>query len=71
MMTRDQLVARLRRAGELEVSGDDQAETDSYSFRNHRALETMCPSVRPIERAMAELRMHRQSTGFPAQPCRP
>ena len=27
--TRDDLVARLRRAGELEVSGDDEAETDS------------------------------------------
>src|SRR5713226_9168430 len=26
-MTRDQLVSRLRRAGELEVSGEDQAET--------------------------------------------
>ena len=29
-MTREQLVARLKRAGELEVSGEDQAETDSY-----------------------------------------
>jgi predicted ester cyclase len=28
--TRDQLVARLVRAGELEVSGEDQAETDTY-----------------------------------------
>jgi predicted ester cyclase len=28
--TRDDLVARLKRAGELEVSGDNQAETDSY-----------------------------------------
>ena len=39
IMTRDQLVARLRRAGELEVSGEDQAETDSYfdttQFRFH------------------------------------
>ena len=38
-MTRDQLVARLKRAGELEVSGGDQAETDSYfdtaRFRFH------------------------------------
>jgi predicted ester cyclase len=30
IMTRDQLVARLKRAGELEVSGEDQAEADSY-----------------------------------------
>jgi predicted ester cyclase len=30
VMTRDQLVARLKRAGELQVSGEDQAETDSY-----------------------------------------
>jgi hypothetical protein len=29
-MTREQLVARLKRAGELVVSGEDQAETDSY-----------------------------------------
>jgi len=29
-MTRDELVARLIRAGELEVSGEDQTETDSY-----------------------------------------
>ncbi|MGA8533685.1 MAG: ester cyclase [Candidatus Tumulicola sp.] len=29
-MTRDELVARLVRAGELELSGEDQAETDSY-----------------------------------------
>jgi predicted ester cyclase len=39
VMTRDQLVARLKRAGELVISGDDQAETDSYfdtvHFRFH------------------------------------
>lgn len=29
-LTRDELVQRLVRAGELEVSGKDQAETDSY-----------------------------------------
>jgi predicted ester cyclase len=34
-MTRDQLVARLKRAGELEVSGEDQAETDSYFDTAH------------------------------------
>ena len=28
---RDTLVARLKQAGELEVSGADQAEVDSYS----------------------------------------
>jgi len=37
--TRDDLVARLRRAGELQVSGDNQAELDSYfdtrQFRFH------------------------------------
>jgi predicted ester cyclase len=36
---RDELVARLVRAGELEMSGDDQAEVDTYfdteSFRFH------------------------------------
>jgi predicted ester cyclase len=36
---RDQLVERLIRAGELEISGEDQAETDSYfdtgQFRFH------------------------------------
>jgi len=36
---RDQLVARLRRAGELDISGEDQAEIDSYfdttQFRFH------------------------------------
>jgi hypothetical protein len=38
-LTRDELVARLIRAGELEVSGEDQVETDSYfdstQFRFH------------------------------------
>src|SRR6202035_4548189 len=34
-------------------------------------LEIMCPSVRPIERAMREPRRNPQSTVFPAQPCRP
>lgn len=38
-LTRDELVRRLVRAGELEVSGDDQAETDTYfdteAFRFH------------------------------------
>jgi hypothetical protein len=38
-MTRDELVRRLVRAGELEVSGDDRAEADSYfdtaQFRFH------------------------------------
>jgi hypothetical protein len=29
-LTRDELIARLVRAGELEVSGEDQAETDTY-----------------------------------------
>jgi hypothetical protein len=29
-LTRDELAARLIRAGELEVSGEDQTETDSY-----------------------------------------
>jgi predicted ester cyclase len=37
--TRDELVARLKRAGELQVSGDNQAEHDSYfdtgQFRFH------------------------------------
>jgi hypothetical protein len=31
--TRDVLVARLKRAGELIVSGEDQAETGSYSIQ--------------------------------------
>jgi predicted ester cyclase len=39
VLTRDQLVARLKRAGELEISGEDQAEADSYfdtvRFRFH------------------------------------
>ena len=34
-------------------------------------LEIMCPSVRPIGRAMREPRMDPQSTVFPEQPCRP
>jgi hypothetical protein len=37
--TRDELVARLKRAGELQVSGENQAETDTYfnmeQFRFH------------------------------------
>ena len=37
--TRAELVARLVRAGELEVSGEDQAEADTYfnqeNFRFH------------------------------------
>ena len=39
MPTRDELVTRLIRAGELELNGTDQAETDSYfdteRFRFH------------------------------------
>jgi predicted ester cyclase len=39
VLTRDELVARLIRAGELEVLGGEQAETDSYfntsEFRFH------------------------------------
>ena len=35
IVTRDQLVASLRRTGELEVSGEDQAETDSYFDTTH------------------------------------
>lgn len=34
-LTRDELVARMVRAGELEVSGEDQAETDSYFDTEH------------------------------------
>jgi predicted ester cyclase len=38
-VTRDLLIARLKRAGELDVSGDDQVELDSYfdtiNFRFH------------------------------------
>jgi predicted ester cyclase len=33
-LTRDELVARLTRAGELEISGGDQSETDSYFDTN-------------------------------------
>ncbi len=37
--TRDELIARLIRAGELEISGEDQVETDTYfdteRFRFH------------------------------------
>ena len=35
VMTRDQLVARLKRAGELLVSSEDQTETDSYFDTAH------------------------------------
>lgn len=39
VVQRDEMVARLVRAGELEVSGDDQTEVDTYfdaeSFRFH------------------------------------
>ena len=38
-LPRDQLVARLTRAGELEISGENQIETDAYfetdKFRFH------------------------------------
>ena len=34
-MTRDQLVARLKRAGELLVSSEDQTETASYFDTAH------------------------------------
>ena len=34
-LRRDELVARLTRAGELELSGENQAETDSY-FDTHQ-----------------------------------
>jgi hypothetical protein len=34
-LTRDELVARVVRAGELEVSGEDQAETDGYFDTEH------------------------------------
>jgi predicted ester cyclase len=49
--TRDELVARLIRAGELQVLGGDQAETDSYfdtqQFRFHgpAGLETDYPGL--------------------------
>ncbi len=33
-LTRDELVARLVRAGELMISGEDQSETDSYFDTN-------------------------------------
>src|SRR6478609_7983452 len=39
--------------------------------REFSPLETMCPSVRSIERAMRERRMDPQSTAFPAQLCPP
>ena len=39
VQTRDELVARFKRAGELQISGENQAETDSYfdttNFRFH------------------------------------
>jgi hypothetical protein len=33
-LTRDELVARLVKAGELMISGEDQSETDSYFDTN-------------------------------------
>ena len=41
------------------------------SLQLHALSEIMCPSVRPIVRAMREPRRGPQSTVFPAQPCRP
>jgi hypothetical protein len=38
--TRDELVARLVRAGELEISGESQQETDSYFDTEHFAFQT-------------------------------
>ena len=59
IMTRDQIVARLRRAGELEVSGEDQAETDSHfdttHFRFHGpdGFEATIPASPTISRPFA------------------
>ena len=60
IVTREQLVARLRRAGELEVSGEDQAETDSYfdtrQFRFHGpdVFEADYPALPTISRPFAQ-----------------
>ena len=59
-MTREQLVARLKRAGELEVSGEAQAETDSYfdtlQFRFHGpdVFEADYPASPTISRPFAQ-----------------
>lgn len=60
IMTRDQLVARLKRAGELEISGEDQAEADSYfdtvNFRFHApdGFETDYPGLANYFKAIRE-----------------
>ena len=44
--TRDELVARLVRAGELEISGESQEETDSYFDTDHAGLMGYFQSIR-------------------------
>src|ERR1700734_1475569 len=44
--TRDELVARLVRAGELEISGESQQETDSYFDTDHAGLMEYFQSIR-------------------------
>lgn len=58
--TRDELVARLKQAGELFVLGGDQAETVSYfntsQFRFHApdGFETECPGLAGYFKAVRE-----------------
>jgi hypothetical protein len=48
-LKRDDLVARLIRAGELEVSGEDQTETDSFfDTETLRARERASDWRRPV-----------------------
>jgi predicted ester cyclase len=81
VMTRDQLVNRLKKAGELIVSGEDQVATDSHfdtrSFRFHGpdGFETdyagLAGYFRAICQTWIEGRFVREFTHSPAGPVPP
>ncbi len=64
-LTRDELVARLIRAGELEVSGGDQAEIDSYFDSSWRICTSRmkCDSGYSLGRSFSTVKYQRDLSG--------
>lgn len=66
-ITRDELVARLKRAGELQISGESQAEVETYfnveQFRFHApdGLRRITPASPTISRPFGRRSMIAQS----------
>jgi hypothetical protein len=63
-ITGDELVARLTRAGELELSGENEAETNSYFDTGQSAAHHRVPWLSDLDRQGDEVKREHLADHF-------